>query len=98
DTHYANLFSTDPGLSLSNDSSAVTYNSSNANNLSSLPSDAGESTNLYQGFFDFQSQVESNWNNQGGSNQGATTTISQSPFPKDRLANTTSQRQAIESP
>ena len=44
DTHYANLFSSDPSLSFPND---PTYNSNNANNpTGGLTNDSGEFTNL----------------------------------------------------
>jgi hypothetical protein len=100
DAHYVNLFTSDPSLSFPND---PTFNSNNANNPTGPTNDTGESTNLYQGFFDFPPPGDTNWNtmgrapsNQGTSNQGTTTaTIGQSPFPKDRLA---TQSQSVDSP
>jgi hypothetical protein len=97
DTHYANLFSSDPSLStFQNDPSATTFNPNNSNNPSGLTNDTGESSNLYQGFFDFPTQDNANWNTmaRGPSNQG---TIGQSPFPKDRVPGT-SQTTSMDSP
>ena len=96
DTHYANLFSSDPTLSSQNDPAATAFNSNNTNNPTGLPNDGGEFTNLYQGFVDFPAQENTNWNTMGRapSNQE---TIGQSPFPKDRLP-VNSQSQSMDSP
>jgi hypothetical protein len=85
DTHYANLFSSDPSLSFppsqQDPLSTTTFNN---NQTSSMTNDDGGFSNLYQGFFDFPAQTDTSWNamGRGGSQQS---TGQGGPFPKDRI-------------
>jgi hypothetical protein len=79
DTHYANLFSSDPNLTFPNDPVATSFNT----NQTSIPND-GEFANLYQGFVDFPTQDTTNWSAMGRAPSNSGQVVS-SPFPKDRL-------------
>jgi hypothetical protein len=77
DTHYANLFQSDPNMTFPNDPVATSFNTQQ-------PADT-EFTNLYQGFFDFPPQSDTTWSasttmGRAPSNSGHIS----SPFPKDR--------------
>jgi hypothetical protein len=103
DTHYANLFSSDPSLSFPpSQQDPLSTTAFNANNQTSsvTTNDDGGFSNLYQGFFDFPAQTDASWNAMGrGSSQQSTG--QGGPYPKDRLPTTTTttnpQQSSLES-